>query len=402
MNEEAKKEIFIHSLFRTGSTYLFNVFRRSERGYCCYQEPLNEHLLFACSKAPEQLLDMNTEMSAYLHHPDIDKPYYYEFYLVADKVAEFFQEEFSYEQYFSHNCDEINSLKRYFDALANNGKGYSVFQCCRTMGRVKQLKTDNTELHIFLYRNPWDQWWSYNIDNYFGQRNVLIANAKDAPLFLVMLRKELNLELDAINCTEQNLSSADSYKLFYAIWCHSFLEAKPYCDIEIDIDQLSQSIVYRDEIYKNLGNLGLTKLDFSDCDIPTSTHGKSEVDFYYEIELQIHELLTSHGGYQLNELTEIIMLSKMRISLVVDEEDSENYVRDVIKTKKITRRYMDKIAVARRDLSSSQLDVQQARLDVQQARSKVQQFEAQLSEVYNSHSWQITKPLRKIIQLIRR
>jgi hypothetical protein len=39
--------IFVHSLFRSGSTYLFEVFRRSPDGYWCYQEPLNEHLRHA-------------------------------------------------------------------------------------------------------------------------------------------------------------------------------------------------------------------------------------------------------------------------------------------------------------------------------------------------------------------
>jgi len=40
--KETELPIYIHSLFRAGSTYLFHVFRRSKAGYWCYQEPLHE------------------------------------------------------------------------------------------------------------------------------------------------------------------------------------------------------------------------------------------------------------------------------------------------------------------------------------------------------------------------
>ena len=39
--------IFIHSLFRSGSTYLFKLCRSSPAGYWCYQEPLHEAVLAA-------------------------------------------------------------------------------------------------------------------------------------------------------------------------------------------------------------------------------------------------------------------------------------------------------------------------------------------------------------------
>ena len=41
--------VVIRSLFRSGSTWLFGVFRRAEAGYWCYQEPFNEGL---CGLSP--------------------------------------------------------------------------------------------------------------------------------------------------------------------------------------------------------------------------------------------------------------------------------------------------------------------------------------------------------------
>ena len=69
--------IFIHSLFRSGSTYLFNVFRRTGN-YWCYQEPENEWLLELDNK-PEALLAVTTNNGGNIHHPDIGKPYFWQF-----------------------------------------------------------------------------------------------------------------------------------------------------------------------------------------------------------------------------------------------------------------------------------------------------------------------------------
>jgi len=68
------QSLFIHSLFRSGSTYVWNAFRRSPKGYWCYQEPLHETVL-ALEKAPMELLAFDTnEETKYLRHPKLDKP----------------------------------------------------------------------------------------------------------------------------------------------------------------------------------------------------------------------------------------------------------------------------------------------------------------------------------------
>ncbi|MEA3115191.1 MAG: hypothetical protein QOG58_4990, partial [Caballeronia sp.] len=52
-----KSPLFLHSLFRSGSTYLFEKFRRTDRFYC-YQEPCNE-----------ALIDLDTNPDGFLKHP---------------------------------------------------------------------------------------------------------------------------------------------------------------------------------------------------------------------------------------------------------------------------------------------------------------------------------------------
>ncbi len=73
--------IFIHSLFRTGSTYLFHVFRRCVGHYWCYQEPLHEVIRYAAT-APEHLLQLNAESGSRLRHPVLERPYFWEFFQI--------------------------------------------------------------------------------------------------------------------------------------------------------------------------------------------------------------------------------------------------------------------------------------------------------------------------------
>lgn len=146
--QHCNQPIFIHSLFRTGSTYIFNVFRRSDSGYWCYQEPLNEYLIQAATE-PDRPLEINDEKQRYYRHPKLNKPYFYEFHMLANEVGKHFHKEFSYDQYFTTEQDDFTDLKNYFTVLRNGSKGRPVFQCCRTTGRVAGIKTECGGIHVF-------------------------------------------------------------------------------------------------------------------------------------------------------------------------------------------------------------------------------------------------------------
>ena len=427
MNKKDKSPIFIHSLFRSGSTYLFNVFRRSNSGYWCYQEPLNEHLLLLDTN---QMQEVGKEMARYLNHPQIDKPYYYEFQMIAGEIKNTFPKELSYYQYFLPAGSDVSNLKDYFTFLSNRAQGRPVFQCCRTSGRTACLKTEFGGVHIFLWRHPWNQWWSYKIDNYFDQRNLLIANAQNIPPFLTEVISDLELEQfnswekveQQTSLNRNRLDAPRSYKLFYALWCHAFLEAKPSCDIAINIDQLSYSDYYRKDILNNLDNLGVQGIDFSDCDMPQSIYVQSETGFYNEIEQEIHDLLVKHG-YSQYEMKELRALNEERISLAkVSQVDKNLIVSKEMTARKIVKRYEAELSNAMSNLSEVETKIKEAEAKVeqaeakveqangktdqaevlaQQAESKVNQVESKLEMLYRSHSWRITAPLRSIMNFLK-
>lgn len=373
MDNKYAAPIFIHSLFRSGSTYMFNAFRRSDAGYWCYQEPLSEKLIYHANKPGGFQVGVEG-VNKGLRHPTLDKPYFYEFHVVAEEVVKLFRKEFSYHQYFARKAEDLAELKLYFMALLNGALGRPVFQCCRTAGRVFGLKTELSGIHIFLWRNPWDQWWSYKQDHYFTSRNLFIADAKDLPDFLRLLKKELKIpEFNNVDpsikdayFSNRKLDSRASYSLFYGLWCHAMLEAKPHCDISISIDSLSTSDTYRRHIIQELQLLGVGGLDFSDCAVAMARYGESDRDFFLEVENYLHRLLLSHG-YTAPQVDELRRLSAERIqSLVVDTSIPENFaIRDAMRAREYLRQ-------AEAKLSEMQNMLFQTRAQIQQARSQSQ------------------------------
>jgi hypothetical protein len=342
-----KSPVFVHSLFRSGSTYLFNTFRRSDHDkYWCYQEPLHEHLL---QLNANQHLGQSEKVANYLRHPELKSPYYHEYQHISDEIPKYFKNEFSYEQYFVSKDDKISQLKEYFGFLSSSAKGRPVFQCCRTTGRVENLKTECGGVHIFLWRTPWNQWWSYKVNNYFDQRNILIASASNVPAFLAELREELQIDPGQLNLLDQEtqrnflfenrLNARRSYKLFYALWCHAFLEARSVCDLAINIDQLSSSELYRENIISVLRSLDVKGIDFSDCEMPKTLYDQSEMHFYNKIEQEVHDLLERHG-YSPQDKELLNSLNKERLSLAVRLDAKKNPVLfETLKLRKIVTRY---------------------------------------------------------------
>ena len=411
-NKEGESAVFIHSLFRSGSTYIFNVFRRSDFKYYCYQEPLNEYLSKAAIE-PSELLAISDSTQKRLRHPKLDKPCFFEFYEVAGEVARYFCKGFSYDQYFTKDKEAINSLNRYFNALEKAAKGRAVFQCCRTSGRIESLKTEFGGKHIFLWRNPWDQWWSYQKEDCFDISNLLILNADKLPKFLNVIKIELNIPSfhdedqyqEYVFFKHHRLDSVNSYKVFYALWCHAMLEAKLSCELSISIDHLSTSGVYHNEVLTELKKMGITGVNFSDCSVPMAVYGESDRDFFLPIENYVHRLLLLHG-YSNEQLNELKKLSSARKDKIVDTSKSKNFlVRDAMRAREYLKQANSEIVntqnllinakaeqVKAEQVKAEQVKAEQAKAE--QAKAKEIQFHAELHAVYNSLSWQITTPLR--------
>ena len=295
--------IFIHSLWRSGSTYIFNVFRMSKAAYFCYQEPIHE-IAYIWKDNPEKLLQIDGDIVRPLRHPLLDRPYYYELFQTADSWRGVITKPIIYDQYFDSTCSE--GLAAYISALIHSAKKRPVIQECRTSSRIGAIKEKFSGVHIYLWRNPWDQWWSYKSTNYFDLTTQLILNSANCPAVILKLRSEIHFEemhFDEINdeiayFDRHRLSAEDSYLAFYVLWLISMHEANNSADIQICIDTLSENYEYQKDILQKLSTYGVVGIDFSDCIASFSIFSEQDRLFFQRIEDRAHGLLLSSGYSQ--------------------------------------------------------------------------------------------------------
>ena len=342
MDQKDNAPVFVHSLFRSGSTYIFNAFRRSEAGYWPYQEPLNETLIDNAKRDGGFQAGPETA-NEYLRHPELDKSHTYEFHVAADEVVRRFRKNFPYKLFFSQSQEELVELVEYLRVLQERARGRPVFQCCRTTGRVRPLKEAFPGVHLFLWRDPWDQWWSYKSDAYFEARNLFILCAKDAPAILQILKEEIGFpsfrnvseESADVYCDNRQLPPAASYRLFYALWCLAMMDARPLCDLDISIDALTLVGQYREERLAQLESLGVVGLDFSDCNVPRPLYGEEDAAFFKAQEEHVHQLFLRCGRAE-SLVAQLREMSAARMARVVDTSLAENAaVRDAMRARSI-------------------------------------------------------------------
>ncbi len=276
------KPIFIHSLFRTGSTYLWNKFRLDRR-FHCYYEPF--HQIFP-------LIDHNNVKRALtpdfkkVKHPDLDKPYLEEYETLLEEGKQgipHFKESFCFSEFCNNN--ENPDLQRYIDYLIDGaGSKTPVLQFNRSSLRTRWFKENYPgSRNIYLLRNPRDQWQSYvELQNRLGDDVFFVMDllcvcknishqcftglAAHLPL-LEYHGVDLSGELSFYQRLLADYSMEERYFIFYHIWFRAFLENVLNADITININRLSSDADYRETVCSHLEKSGVLGLDFGDARI---------------------------------------------------------------------------------------------------------------------------------------
>jgi hypothetical protein len=178
-----------------------------------------------------------------------------------------------------------------------------MLQCCRTSGRVAPLRNFFGGKHIHLWRNPWDQWWSYQVDSYFDVTTQLILNAIDPPEALRSVKEmcgitnfhDPDIENEITRATNHRLPAQISFSAFYALWLCSLIEMEKATDISLNIDALSSSEEYQRQTLRNFTDAGIVDVDFSDCRIVQTAFGSRDIAFFEKAENQVHDLFVANG-----------------------------------------------------------------------------------------------------------
>ncbi|MEP9387742.1 hypothetical protein [Mesorhizobium sp. KR9-304] len=257
--------VFVHSWFRSGSTWLWAKFRDDSR-FVAYYEPLNEELPLW---TPQRLDTAAARAFDGDNHPTVGKHYFYEYrdLIASDRLQ--FDRSISYERYLLDADEKDIPLRNYLSGLISGAaaSGHRPALCfCRSQMRSLWIKANFSGLHVAQIRNPWDQWVSFGKHPYFKNRTLLTAYCieKRRPGSFSHVSGFNELVSNWNRGKQAAFRDIDCFTAYITIWIASSVQACIASDILLDIDLIGTNTAARRTIEHELRRSALPA-DLSDC-----------------------------------------------------------------------------------------------------------------------------------------
>lgn len=300
------KPIFIHSLFRTGSTYTWHQFRQNDR-YRCYYEPLHQIFPLVTKNNIHGAFVRDPEL---VNHPPMSTPYLLEYAELLDAETPglpFYKKSFGFDEFC--RVDENPDFKKYIDSLIRSaGDKIPVLQFNRSALRITWFKNQYPgALNIYLVRNPADQWESYaglkekTGDLIFFTMDLLTAGVNRGSPHFKALAEYLPLfeyhhqtferEKEFYHLILDAYSPGEKYFIFYYTWFRAFIENVLIADFIININRLSEDKSYRREVTDFLHSRGAGGVDFENARVKTYDSYSLEPGIMRDIEDTARQLV---------------------------------------------------------------------------------------------------------------
>jgi hypothetical protein len=263
--------VFVHSSFRTGSTWLWSRFRALDRAVA-YCEIFHEML---ATLRVEEISRYHPRAWA-SHHPDTP-PYFLEFmsHISAGGGISTYTPDMAFGRfipqggpYASVTPEEEVYVANLISAPSRLNK-VCVLTDTRTLGRAAGLKRCFGGFHIFAYRNLFQQWNSYSSQLLSGNRYFLdtikasIEHAQHVDYFR-RLKEFLSLrrEQQAPDWLDRNTFD-DVFVAFVALHIYLYMAALRTVDLVIDVNQLASNPVCATETEYAVAQASGLKIDLS-------------------------------------------------------------------------------------------------------------------------------------------
>ena len=149
---------FVHSLFRSGSTYFYNALKRGD-GFTPYHEPFHE-VIGELTSSWDEMVNRTEQIKSLLRHDFLQGTYFDEYSHLLPYIKKSFTQDVSYATFFLEGESECACVKSYVDCLVIGARSRPILQCTRSFGRIEWLRKNYGGTHLYLLRNPWDQWFS--------------------------------------------------------------------------------------------------------------------------------------------------------------------------------------------------------------------------------------------------
>ena len=434
--------IFIHSLFRAGSTYLFSKLRSSDALFC-YYESMHELVAWASEDVSRLDLETSAEKMQQLHHPALEADYFDELKKVWPAWQNCLAPGTVYGGYFAETPEAAG--QPFFEALAAASPKKPLFSECRTAGRIGALKQGMGGHHAYLWRNPRDQWWSYQIDPYFDAASCVIAHADLLPAPLAELLNSMAWP----RSPESSFSEArdfydlrpthfaDSYTWFYGLWLYLLDHALENADLLINIDSLSRSTKHQDAVVQTLAEWGASGIDLSDAASPAAHYAAEELEVFSVAEARVNEIF-AQSGWDTKQLENLYALREahqpspqgdaqahrmatnqrraLLASRVTSVARSETWAglfdqqvaalaaaqHDAAALHRALEHDRKVLGELKRNASELASDLMTASRELGLARRYIDDMQAYIDDMQASASWRVTAPLRVVVGWVGR
>ena len=278
---EQAEPVFLHSSFRTGSTWLWAKIR-SAPTTLAYYEIFHEAL---ATLTPADVSRFNVS-SWDSRHPDAAS-YFLEFtpLLAAEGGILGHDRRAPMEGFIPRNGPDgelAASELAYIDHLvsqARTNRRIPVLSCTRSLGRARALRKSVGGKTIFLYRNLFHQWASYcwqkeNSNMYFMGTIAGTLNAAQHDPFLKALA-------DWYNIGDPNLPEEVLFQVFIILHLYIYSIVYDVADVLVDLTAITANKHLRYHVEQELADLIAYPIDLSDvresCDFATLLPAKPQM-----------------------------------------------------------------------------------------------------------------------------
>jgi len=228
---ERNDVVFITARFRSGSTFLWNIFRNIQ-GCTAYYEPLLQ-------EGPEER-GLGRQHQIDSTHRGVED-YHAEFNRIRG-LAEAHKSQWAFRQL---KMDEFHfdpDLENYINLLIENAPGRPVLQFNRVDFRLQWLRSRYPNAKIMhLFRNPRDQWMSMvKNDGYISREFKWDKNNKTAfinTFYLWDWWKDLHFQMPFLKLDYLE----HPYQVHYLVWRMSYLYGKQFSDLSLRYESVMLS-----------------------------------------------------------------------------------------------------------------------------------------------------------------
>lgn len=284
IDSSAPTPVFITARFRSGSTYLWNIFHQLG-GFTAYYEPLHEQRWFE-STGPERTVD-TTHVETASYHTN---------YAGLESLAELYDERWTTHRLYMDARATDRELEAYIQALIDRADKQPVLQFNRVDFRLAWLRRHFPHARLLhLYRSPREQWIScLRARGATLPTDITLADIGPMDLFyLKQWWKSLRYVFPGL----RSCLTAHPYRAFYMLWRWSYLMGRQFADVSVAYEELAGAP--RQIMGETLAGLGLPAADHDWHSVEGMTHFNPEprwpafasADWFENIEGSCEEVI---------------------------------------------------------------------------------------------------------------